>query len=78
MELWVRIEPPESVLRQDEIPGAFLATTLQFADHVLAVRRVVPIQKTYLRKVPAFPPAVIEEGGLAIIDGEDEPMRRAS
>src|SRR5438128_7681074 len=61
MELWVGIEPPESVLRQDEIPGAFRSTTLQFADYVLAIRRVLSMKKTYLRKVPAFPPAVLEE-----------------
>jgi hypothetical protein len=36
----------------------------------------LPIQKTYLRKVPAFPPAVIEEGRLAVIDSEDEPLSR--
>ena len=43
MELWVCFEPPERILRQDEIPGAFLATILQFVNHVLAIRRVVPI-----------------------------------
>jgi len=76
MELWVRLEPPKSILRQNEIPGAFLATTLQFVNHVLAIRRVLPIQKTDLRKVPAFPPTVVEEGWFAIIDSEDEPLRR--
>src|SRR4030095_2825223 len=61
-EFWIRLEPPKSVPRKNEMRGPATTQPLKILDCLLAVVRIAVVDRVVLQEMPTPPLRVVKDG----------------